>query len=135
MVASLARPSLPGGVIFHATPGNRVFAINAVTGKELWHYYYQLPKTLGLIYGPVNRGVALGGLIFMGIGNPAADFYGGNREGLNLFTDCVVALNVDTGELIGCYQEIPHDGGSTLFVFALADATLRVGLPQGWVLS
>jgi hypothetical protein len=35
------------------------FAINAATGKELWRYYYQIPKEFGVIYGPWNRGVAL----------------------------------------------------------------------------
>ena len=32
-------------------------------------------------------------LVYWGVGNPAADFYGGARGGDNLYTDCVVALN------------------------------------------
>jgi alcohol dehydrogenase (cytochrome c) len=217
-------PLVADGVMYITSPGNRVFAINAVTGQEIWHYYYALPKTLGLIYGPVNRGLAMGdGLIFMGtldnhlvaldihtgkevwnvniedmkvcgcnitgaplvvkdkvlvgvtggdsahrgyinafftkngrrawrfwtipgpnepgndtwksvswktgggatwltgsfdpelnlvywgVGNPAADFYGGSREGSNLYTDCVLALDADTGKLKWHHQEIPHD--------------------------
>ena len=48
-------------------PWNRVFALDAVTGKELWHYYHPEPKDFGLLYGPWNQGVALGhGLVFMG---------------------------------------------------------------------
>ena len=48
-------------------------------------------------------------LIYWGIGNPAADLYGGARQGSNLYTDCVVALDADTGALKWHYQEIPHD--------------------------
>ena len=60
-------PLVADGVMYITSPWNRVFAINAVTGKELWHYYYPVPKEFGLIYGPWNRGVALGyGLVFMG---------------------------------------------------------------------
>jgi alcohol dehydrogenase (cytochrome c) len=60
-------PLVADGIMYITSPGNRVFALNAATGEEIWHYYYALPKTLGLIYGPVNRGVAMGaGLIFMG---------------------------------------------------------------------
>src|ERR1700693_2197230 len=52
-------PLVADGLMYLMSPGDRVFAINAVTGKELWHYYYQVPKEFGLIYGPWNRGVAL----------------------------------------------------------------------------
>ena len=38
-------------------------------------------------------------LIYWGIGNPAADFYGDSRRGANLYTDSVVALDPDTGKL------------------------------------
>jgi alcohol dehydrogenase (cytochrome c) len=60
-------PLVADGVMYITSPFNRVFALDAVTGKELWHYYYAVPKEFGLIYGPWNRGVALGhGLVFMG---------------------------------------------------------------------
>jgi alcohol dehydrogenase (cytochrome c) len=48
-------------------------------------------------------------LLYWGIGNPAADFYGGSRKGDNLYTDSMVALNPDTGELKWHYQQIPFD--------------------------
>ena len=54
--------------MYITSPENRVFAIDAATGKEIWHYYYAAPKEMGLIYGPWNRGVALGdGLVFMAL--------------------------------------------------------------------
>ena len=48
-------------------------------------------------------------LLYWAVGNPAADFYGGDREGDNLYTDSVVALDPDTGQIQWHYQQIPHD--------------------------
>lgn len=48
-------------------------------------------------------------LLYWAVGNPAADFYGGDREGDNLYTDSIVALDPDTGQLQWHYQQIPHD--------------------------
>ncbi|MFN3323354.1 MAG: pyrroloquinoline quinone-dependent dehydrogenase [Bryobacteraceae bacterium] len=48
-------------------------------------------------------------LVYWSVGNPAADFYGGSRKGANLYTDSIVALDADSGELKWYYQQIPHD--------------------------
>src|SRR5262245_56032643 len=62
-----ATPIVVYGVMYLIASWNRVFAIDAVSGKELWHYFYQNPRDLGIIYSPWNRGVAVGaGRVFMG---------------------------------------------------------------------
>jgi alcohol dehydrogenase (cytochrome c) len=98
-------------------------AYEAKTGKQAWRFY--------TIPGPGEPGFEtwegdswkLGGgatwmtgtydpelnLIYWGVGNPSSDFYGGDREGTNLYTDSVVALDADTGQLKWHYQEVPHD--------------------------
>lgn len=48
-------------------------------------------------------------LIYWGIGNPGPDWNGDSRPGDNLYTDSVVALDADTGELRWHYQFTPHD--------------------------
>jgi alcohol dehydrogenase (cytochrome c) len=48
-------------------------------------------------------------LIYWGTGNPGPDLYGADREGDNLYTDSVVALDGDTGTLKWHYQFTPHD--------------------------
>ena len=48
-------------------------------------------------------------LLYWGTGNPAPDFDGEVREGDNLFTDSVVAVDVDSGEIQWHYQCTPHD--------------------------
>ncbi|MBK9314853.1 MAG: PQQ-dependent dehydrogenase, methanol/ethanol family [Acidobacteria bacterium] len=98
-------------------------AFNAKTGEPVWRFY--------TIPGPGEPGFETweaeswkfgGGATWMtgtydpelnqlywGIGNPSSDFHGGDREGDNLYTDSIVALDPDTGKLKWHYQEIPHD--------------------------
>ena len=48
-------------------------------------------------------------LIYWGVGNPNPDYYDENRPGDNLYTDSIVALDADSGELRWHYQFTPHD--------------------------
>ncbi|MDQ6708353.1 MAG: PQQ-binding-like beta-propeller repeat protein, partial [Acidobacteriota bacterium] len=49
------------------------------------------------------------GLLYWGTGNPFPDTDGDERGGANLYTNCVVALDVKTGKLRWHYQFTPHD--------------------------
>ena len=44
-----------------------------------------------------------------GTGNPGPDYDGAVREGDNLYSDSVVALDADSGELRWYFQFTPHD--------------------------
>jgi len=48
-------------------------------------------------------------LLYFGTGNPGPDWNADPRPGANLYSDSVVALNPDTGELKWHYQFTPHD--------------------------
>jgi alcohol dehydrogenase (cytochrome c) len=48
-------------------------------------------------------------LLYWPIGNPAPDWNGDVRPGDNLYTDCLLALDPDTGEMIWYFQFTPHD--------------------------
>lgn len=62
-----ATPIVVGGVLYLSSSRNRVFAIEAATGKLIWQYNYPLPRTFQTFYGPWNRGVAVGnGRVFLG---------------------------------------------------------------------
>lgn len=52
-------PLYVNGVLFLTTSWNHVFAIDARTGAELWHYRRRLPEKLKYCCGPVNRGIAI----------------------------------------------------------------------------
>lgn len=47
--------------------------------------------------------------VYWGTGNPGPDWNGDVRLGDNLYSDSVMALNGDTGELIWHFQFTPHD--------------------------
>ena len=49
------------------------------------------------------------GMVFLPIGSPSYDFYGGDRQGQNLFGNSLVALDAATGKLIWYYQMVHHD--------------------------
>lgn len=49
------------------------------------------------------------GLIYVPVANPAADFYGENRPGANLYTGSMIVLNARTGKLQWYFQAVPHD--------------------------
>ena len=48
-------------------------------------------------------------LTYWGIGNPGPDWNGDNREGDNLYSNSVVAIDADTGKLKWHFQFSPHD--------------------------
>jgi quinoprotein glucose dehydrogenase len=49
------------------------------------------------------------GLVFAGLGSASFDFYGGDRHGENLFANCTIALNVNTGNRVWHFQTLRHD--------------------------
>ena len=98
-----------------------VAAFDPLTGKECWRFWtipapgepqaWQGQSYLrggGTAWMPGTFDPELNTL-YWGTGNPAPDFEGSSRPGDNLYTDCVVALDPDTGKLKWHYQFTPHD--------------------------
>ena len=75
-------------------------------------------------------------LAYYGIGNPGPDYHGPSREGDNLYSDSIVALDVDTGLLRWHYQFTPHDvhDWDATEVPVLADLTIG-GQPRRVVMQ
>ena len=48
-------------------------------------------------------------LLYFGTGNPQPVIAGKGRKGANLYTECIIALNPDTGKLVWYFQPSPHD--------------------------
>jgi PQQ-dependent dehydrogenase (methanol/ethanol family) len=49
------------------------------------------------------------GLVIFTVGNPSPDLDGSVRPGDNLYTDCIVAVHLQSGKLAWYFQELPHD--------------------------
>lgn len=98
-----------------------LWALNAKTGKKLWHFD-TVPKSLwgnpslnsggGVWYPPAFDEQ---GSMYFGVGNPApypgTNKYpwGSSRPGPNLYTDSLVSLDAKTGKLRWYHQVTPHD--------------------------
>jgi quinoprotein glucose dehydrogenase len=108
-----------------AAPGD-IRAFNVRTGKLEWTFHtIPYPGEMGYEtwsekaykntnVGGVNNwaGMALdekAGTIFIPLGSASPDFYGGNRIGANLFANCLLALDANTGIYKWHYQTTHHD--------------------------
>ncbi len=106
--------------------GTRSFidAYDPQTGKRAWRFYtVPAPGEPGGETWPPGDSYLRGGgsiwvtgtydpdqnLLFFGTGNPGPDYFTKAREGDNLYTDSVVALDADSGKLKWHYQFTPHD--------------------------
>ncbi len=49
------------------------------------------------------------GIIYIPTGTARYDFYGGNREGNNLFANSIIALDAQTGKRLWHFQAVHHD--------------------------
>lgn len=49
------------------------------------------------------------GLLFLPTSSPSPDFWGGKRPGDNAHANSIVALKIDTGELVWSFQTVHHD--------------------------
>ena len=106
-----------------AAPGH-LRAFDVKTGKLAWVFHtIPQPGEAGYETWPTDAWKKVGGanawagmsvdhergLVFASTGSASFDFYGGNRKGQNLYANCVLALNAQTGERKWHYQTIHHD--------------------------
>src|SRR5580765_5453313 len=125
--------------------GGWIQAFDADTGKHAW--------TWNVIPKPGEKGIEswegdswrLGGgpvwnigswdpelnTLYWGTGQPGVDFVGDIRKGDNLYTDCIVALDIDTGKMKWYFQNTPHDthDWDSTEIIVLADMTFK-GKPR-----
>ena len=124
-----AAPLVAKGKVIVGTAGGEygirgfIDAYDAQTGKRVWRFY--TTPGLGEPGNDTWKGDSwkTGGgatwitgsydpelnLIYWGTGNPGPDYNGDIRQGDNLYTSSLVALDADTGKLKWYYQFSPHD--------------------------
>ncbi len=112
-----------GGTGGDAAHRGSLTAFHAKTGRFAWRFYitpapgepgnetwagdsWRFGGGAPWMTGSYDRDLDL---IFWGTGNAAPDLDGAAREGDNLYTASVIALDPDTGKLRWYYQEVPHE--------------------------
>jgi quinoprotein glucose dehydrogenase len=108
-----------------AAPGD-IRAFDIKTGKLAWTFH-TIPHPGELGYGtfPYDAhentytgaannwaGMAVDrerGIVFVPTGSASYDFYGGNRPGTNLFSNCLLTLDAATGKRLWHFQFTHHD--------------------------
>ena len=106
-----------------SAPGH-IRAFDVRTGKIRWIFhtiphpgeygYETWPENAWKVAGGANSwsGMTIDeerGMVFVPTGSPSFDFWGGDRHGQNLFGNCILALNADTGERVWHFQTVHHD--------------------------
>jgi glucose dehydrogenase len=106
-----------------APPGD-IRAFDILTAKLRWSFhtiphpgefgYSTWPQDAWKTSGAANNwaGMTLDpqrGIVYVPTGSAAFDFYGGDRVGDNLFANCLIALNAQTGKRIWHFQGVRHD--------------------------
>jgi alcohol dehydrogenase (cytochrome c) len=116
-----------------------VSAFDAQTGKLAWRFWtIPGPGEPGSESWPGDMYLRGGGTTWMpgtydpelntlywGTSNPAPDFDGGPRPGDDIYTDCVLALDPDSGQLKWYFQFTPHD----LFDYDATETPVLIDLP------
>lgn len=106
-----------------AAPGN-IRAFSIPTGKLEWTFntipepgelgYDTWPPDAWQTAGGANSWAGMSmdevrGIVYVPTGSASFDFWGGNRKGANLFANCILALNAQTGKRIWHFQTVHHD--------------------------
>lgn len=106
-----------------AAPGH-IRAYNIRTGKKEWIFHTiphpgefghdTWPKRAWKRAGGANAWAGMSidttrGMVFVPTGSATYDFYGGDRQGANLFANCLIALDAKTGKRRWHFQTVHHD--------------------------
>ncbi|MEE4454189.1 PQQ-binding-like beta-propeller repeat protein [Novosphingobium resinovorum] len=108
----------------YGSPPGDVRAYNVRSGRLVWQFHtIPHPGEAGYETWPADAWKTAGGannwggmaidaarkLVFVGLGAPTYDFWGGDREGANFYADSLVALDLDTGRPVWHFQFVHHD--------------------------
>ena len=109
-------PIVVNGIMYLTTSYNHVYAINATTGEEYWHYKHKMGPITTFCCGPNNRGVAISNdRLFMGTLDAK-----------------LVALDAKTGNLLWETQIAdPDKGYSETMAPVVVDGKVLIGTNGG----
>jgi glucose dehydrogenase len=108
----------------HPAPPGYVRAYDVRTGQLRWVFhtiplpgepgYETWPKDAWKTAGAANNWAGMSvdvarGIVYVPTGSAVMDFYGGDRVGDDLYANCLLALDANTGKLLWHFQGVHHD--------------------------
>ena len=108
----------------YGSPSGDLRAFDVLSGKLVWQFhtiphpgeygYDTWPKDAWKYAGGTNTWGEISidekrGIAYFPLGSPVYDFYGADRTGQNLFSDCLLALDARTGKRLWHFQAVHHD--------------------------
>jgi len=108
---------------YASAPGD-VRAYDVRTGALVWTFHtVPRPGEFGYDTWPADARKTIGGannwgeqsidvkrgIVYVPTSSAKYNFYGGNRKGANLFSDCILALDARTGKRLWHFQTVHHD--------------------------
>ena len=109
-------PIVINGVMYVTTSFNHVYALDAATGKQIWHYKHKMGDITTYCCGPNNRGVAA---------------YG-NKVYMGTLDAKLIALDAKTGKLVWEQQIAdPELGYSETMAPTAVDGKILIGTNGG----
>jgi quinoprotein glucose dehydrogenase len=107
------RPSPPGDVRgFDVATGRLLWTFHAVPqgeepGAETWGNESWKEAGNANVWAPMSADEELG-YVYLPVGTPTNDYYGGHRPGDGLYGESLVCLDVTTGRMVWHYQLVHH---------------------------
>jgi Glucose dehydrogenase len=108
---------------YGSAPGD-IRAFNVLTGKQVWTFHtIPRPGEFGYDSWPADAWKRVGGanvwgefsldekrgIVYAPTASAKYNFYGADRNGANLFGDCLLALDARTGKRLWHFQMVHHD--------------------------
>ncbi len=128
-------------IVRRVSPPGDVRALDVRTGEQVWRFRtIPQPGDFGAttwedgswknsgganVWSTITADLERG-LVFLPVSTATPDFYGGDRPGMNLFSDSLVALNARDGKGAWYYQTVHHD----LWDYDLAAPPVLVQVPR-----
>jgi len=107
-------PGAPGHIrAYDVRTGQRKWIFRTIPEPEEFGYDTWSPDSYKTVGGANNWSSftldSKRGIVYFGTGSASYDHWGGNRIGDNLFGNCIMALDVETGERVWHFQVVHHD--------------------------
>ena len=92
---SVAQPGQPGHDSWGQKESNNTSGWQNRSGANMWAFHAPVDVERGIVYIP--------------IGSPATNYYGGDRPGNNAYGNSIIAVDAQTGKYVWHFQTVHHD--------------------------